>query len=394
MPSVASTVGPAVTAAMPRPQPGRLELLDGVRGWCALSVVFFHVYWETFSKAVPAFRNPATGFFFDGHLAVCVFFVLSGEALSTAFFAGKGDAATVRLAIKRYPRLATPILAACLAMFALDQLGFVFAQQASRVVPLVHWMSDWGRQPLTFSYTLRYALFDVFVSDNAGRAVNPMLWTMPIEFLGSFLVFALLLIWNRFSRPRTLLLGLFVVAQATPAGSTANYLSCFFAGMAFADWRAHGLFAAMSKCFAWAPWAAIGVLAATDGTLQWLGSERGKTAIAIALMFALYASPSLCAFFSGSVSRALGRISFPLYLIQFPVLMSIGSWLTVEAGGDGSLSLAAVWAVSLASAAACVLAALAFAPIETLARGFGDALVAFLGLARGRRRSQAGAPSR
>ena len=118
MPSVAPTVRPAVAAAMPRPQPGRLALLDGVRGWCALSVVFFHVYWETFSAAVPAFRNPATGFFFDGHLAVCVFFVLSGEALSTAFFAGKGDAATVRLAIKRYPRLETPILAACLAMFA------------------------------------------------------------------------------------------------------------------------------------------------------------------------------------------------------------------------------------------------------------------------------------
>jgi peptidoglycan/LPS O-acetylase OafA/YrhL len=379
---------------MPRPQPGRLELLDGVRGWCALSVVFYHVYWETFSAAIPAFRNPATGFFFDGHLAVCMFFVLSGEALSTAFFAGKGDAATVRLAIKRYPRLATPILAACLAIFALDQLGLVFIPQASRVVHFAHWMGDWGRQPLTFSYTLRYSLFDVFVSDNAGRAVNPMLWTMPIELLGSFLVFALLLIWNRFSRPRTLLLGLFVVAFAAPAGSTANYLSCFFAGLAFADWRAQGLFVAIGKRFAWAAWAVIGVLAATDGTLLWLGREQGKTAIAIVLMFAVYGSPTLCAFFSGGVSRALGRISFPLYLIQFPVLMSIGSWLTAEAGADGSLSLAAVWAVSLASVAACVLAAIAFAPIETVARRLGDALVAFVGLARGRARSQAGAPSR
>lgn len=394
MPSVAPTVGPAVAAASPRRQPGRLELLDGVRGWCALSVVFFHVYWETFAAAVPAFRNPATGFLFDGHLAVCVFFVLSGEALSTAFFAGKGDAATIRLAIKRYPRLATPILAACLAMFALDQFGLVFAAPASHVVPLVHWMGDWGRQPLTFAYTLHYALFDVFVSDNAGHAVNPMLWTMPIEFLGSFLVFALLLIWNRFSRPRTLLLGLFIVAAAAPSGSTANYLSCFFAGVAFADWRAHGLFADLGARLAWAPWAAIGFLAVTDGTLQWLGAEQGKTAIAIALMFAVYASPSLCAFFSGRLSRALGRISFPLYLIQFPVLMSIGSWLIVAAGGDGPLSLAAVWAVSLASVAACVLAAIAFAPIETLARGCGDALVALLGLARGRRPARAGAASR
>ena len=152
-------------------------------------------------------------------------------------------------------------------------------------------MGDWGRQPLTFAYTLHYALFDVFVSDNAGHAVNPMLWTMPIEFLGSFLVFALLLIWSGFSRPRTLLLGLFIVAAAAPSGSTANYLSCFFAGVAFADWRARGLFADLGARLAWAPWAAIGFLAVTDGTLQWLGAEQGKTAIAIALMFAVYASP-------------------------------------------------------------------------------------------------------
>ena len=85
-------------------------------------------------------------------------------------------------------------------------------------------MGGWLQFPLTFSYTLHYSLFDVFVSENFGRAVNPMLWTMRVELLGSFLVFVILLVWRRFSQPRTMLLGLFIVAMVAPTGSAANYL--------------------------------------------------------------------------------------------------------------------------------------------------------------------------
>ena len=48
----------AANAAQRRLPSGRLDLLDGVRGWSALSVVLFHVFWETFGALVPAFRNP------------------------------------------------------------------------------------------------------------------------------------------------------------------------------------------------------------------------------------------------------------------------------------------------------------------------------------------------
>jgi len=380
MSSTASTAD-AVTAAMPRPPSGRFDMLDGVRGWAALSVVLFHIFWEIFGALVPAFRNPVTGFLFDGQLAVCVFFVLSGEALSASFFAGKGDALTVRLAIKRYPRLATPILAASLVIFALDRLDLVFSQQAALIVHRPVWMGGWLAVPLTFADTLRYSLIDVFTSAGADNAINPILWTMRVELPGSFVVFAILLIWKRFSRPRTLLLSLFVVALAAPTGSTANFLSCFFAGVAFADWRARGLFAAWGRRFVWPSLAAIGVIAAADGILHCFGWQPGKTAFAIVLMLAVHASPPLVAFFSGRLSRALGRISFPLYLIQFPVLLSATSWLIVRAGAAGPPSLFAIWGISLASVAGCLLAAIAFSPIETLTRRLGDALVAVVGRA-------------
>lgn len=50
-----------------------------------MSVLIFHLAWELFGAVVPAFRTPALRFVLDGNLAVCVFFVLSGDALSLGF---------------------------------------------------------------------------------------------------------------------------------------------------------------------------------------------------------------------------------------------------------------------------------------------------------------------
>jgi peptidoglycan/LPS O-acetylase OafA/YrhL len=378
--SFPASTADAVSAAKVRPPSGRFDMLDGVRGWAALAVVLFHIFWETFGILVPAFRNPLTRFLFDGRLAVCIFFVLSGEALSAAFFAGKGDASTIRLAIKRYPRLAAPILASCLIIFALDRYGLVYSSQAATIVHRADWIGDWLRAPPTLSSTLRYSLYDVFFSDDFEHAINPMLWTMRIELVGSFLVFALALVWKRLSRPRLLLLTLFLAAAAAPI-ELLNFLSCFFAGVAFADWRTRGVFAAWGRRFVWVSLAAIGVIALADGVPHCFGWQPGKTAFAIVLMLAVHASPRLVALFSGRLSRALGRISFPLYLIQFPVLVSATSWLIVRAGAAGPPSLFAIWGISLASVAGCLLAAIAFSPIETLARRLGDALVALVGRA-------------
>jgi peptidoglycan/LPS O-acetylase OafA/YrhL len=392
MSSTALTRNASATAAKPRARSGRLDLLDGARGWSALSVVLFHVFWETFGGLVPAFRNPLTGFLCDGQLAVCVFFVLSGEALSAAFFAGKGDAATIRLAVKRYPRLAIPILASCLIVFALDRCGLVYSAQATEIVQRGDWMGGWLHAPLTLGSTLRYSLYDVFVSGDIESAINPMLWTMKIELMGSILVFALLLAWKRLSRPRLLILTLFVGAAVAPI-EMSNYLSCFFAGMTFADWRARGFFNPPGRRCCWAPLILIAAVGAADGLLHCVGYDGGKAAFAVLLMLAVYSSPPLAAFFSGGLSRALGRISFPLYLVQFPVLLSLTSGMIVAASAAGPPTLAAIWGISVASVAACLLAAIAFEPVETVARGAGDALIALASWTR-RSRTSAGAPAR
>lgn len=89
---------------------GRASEIDAIRGWAALSVVCFHVFWETFGIAVPWLRNPYTACFLAGQFDVILFFILSGDALSFPFFHGGNVRYLQRAAFKRYPRLTVPIV--------------------------------------------------------------------------------------------------------------------------------------------------------------------------------------------------------------------------------------------------------------------------------------------
>lgn len=69
-----------------------------------------------------------------------------------------------------------------------------------------------------------------FVSHSSAENYNPPLWTMFYEFLGSFMVFAILVIL-RASRPRTWILGvLFIVLTFYEP-----FLALFVAGILIAD---------------------------------------------------------------------------------------------------------------------------------------------------------------
>ena len=52
--------------------------------------------------------------------------------------------------------------------------------------------------------------------------------------------------------------------------------------------------------------------------------------IAVCLMFGLYSNQHCLTFFSNKLSRYLGRISFPLYLTHFAVLISFTSWAILQ----------------------------------------------------------------
>jgi len=356
------------------------EELDGIRGWAALCVVVFHLTWETFGAIVPALRNPVTGFLLDGGVAVSVFFVLSGEALSAGFFAGGGSAAVLRLALKRYTRLTIPIAAACTLTLALYYAGLAFNVPAAHLVQRNDWLGSFINPAPAPPAALRYMLLTVYSSVAPQHAVIPFLWTMKFEMLGSIMVFAALLglarLRGRWRRALWIFIGLVFVSFIT---TKSGQLACFLAGIGFGSLRSRGVFQRLHArpAVQWGSWALIALIGVLDGWSHWRVADRRMVPLAsVLLLAAVFCNRALCAAFSCRVSRLLGRLSFPLYLIQFPVLISLTSYAICFAAAHAALHgwvLAAIPALSLL---VCLAAAWAFMPVEWLTRWVGNCLVA------------------
>ena len=355
----------------------RFHELDGLRGWAALSVVVFHLYWETFGLVMPGLRNLATAFFLDARLAVSLFFVLSGEALSAAYFAGKGEAAVVKLAVKRYTRLTIPIAATCLIVFALDRLHLTRNLEAARIVGREDWLGAFLQIPQSVGGYVSYALLDVYREVDPRAAVDPFLWTMRYEMAGSVLVFGVLLAFRHLPAPWMILLAL---ALALMSNAGTAYLACFLFGIAFAAARVNGVFARIQDApgSSLLSYGALAVLCSLDGLANLAGYTANPVLFTVPILFAASCNRGLCAALASRPSRFLGRLSFPIYLVQFPVLVAFTSGAIVYASAHGGLSTASIWAIATLSLGLCLAAAVAFLPVEGLEKRVGDRLTRLL----------------
>jgi peptidoglycan/LPS O-acetylase OafA/YrhL len=356
----------------------RIFALDGLRGWAALSVVCFHLLWETFGEVDPLVRNAFTAFLLDGSLAVSLFFVLSGEALSSSYFAGGGRRAVVDLAIKRYPRLVIPVLATSIITAILVHFGANYNAAAGEIVGRSDWLGSWVGFAPSLLGTFRFALFGVFTSAtlvSPTEALVPFLWTMRIELMGSVLVFALLLLshgrrygWHMTLAVFAVLMAGYVIGRPSIAGN----LACFVAGLVFAKLRFDGFFD-RAKAQPWTFYVSSGaivVLLAIDSVMHSKGFYDARCPL-FAMLFVAFVSCNNLAehFLSSAVSQFLGRISFPIFLIQFPVIISLTSWLIVRAGVHAEYSRISLW-IFLCSLMTCVIAALLFEPVEHFTKAF------------------------
>jgi peptidoglycan/LPS O-acetylase OafA/YrhL len=117
-----------------------------------------------------------------GNLAVCLFFAMSGFVLVGAFEAA--STGFVPLLVKRYTRLAIPVISACLLSYFALSAGWMDNQQVVAVS-----RSSWLGSQFHQSPSIIQAAWEGATA--LGRSVgfsstyDSSLWTMPLEFAGS-----------------------------------------------------------------------------------------------------------------------------------------------------------------------------------------------------------------
>lgn len=330
------------------PAPGRdLAAIDWLRGLAALGVAVFHVRvalwigwreiqahpesYSAFERAVAWLSAPAP---FLGSL-VMLFFIVSGFCVHLPQVGGRDRLRLRPYLVRRFLRVFPPYLAAVV-------LTVLIARPA-------------GGEPVVGS---------VFMVQNytAGRqlAANPALWSLPVE-MELYLAYPIVVWLARCLGWGKVLAGVAVVSLVAVAaeaggiavlgGNFALYWIIWCGGAWLAETWSRGTLRRPPRWLGVA--AVLGAVAGVFLTLRPLGGGLGNHAWGLFyfwLVWILLACPKLVAAvpaFADRALRALGRISYSLYLIHFPVLLWLGTLWTERAGGKPRNFLVAL--------AACVL---------------------------------------
>jgi peptidoglycan/LPS O-acetylase OafA/YrhL len=359
----------------------KLVCFEAIRGLAALMVVLSHIivgFWPALMykegpqwDAAPRWFHALVRFpcekLWDGSLAVAIFFVLSGFVLSLTFFQKGSTKALGSAALRRYPRLMFPVAASVLLTFVLMKTGAICNQAAAQAIhqnqgitydpqsrpgESHHWLLVWYNFCPDFVTALHQSTWVAFT----GLATyNLVLWTMPIELIGSFLVYSFLALFGGFRR-RWLLYaiccGVVLVRDDALPVTGSYYLLNFVLGMALCDLWVYNQ-RTWQKSLALGP--ALGL------ALLGFFAVKIKLLAALIVIGATAASPRLQQLLSARWLAFLGRLSFGVYLVHMMILASLGCGTYMFLCGNlGWPHLSGCLATALAIVLGTILAAWAF----------------------------------
>ena len=336
----------------------------------ALQVLFLHLLSCYMPALVFAGPNDGTlpgeihgspfGLLYDGYAAVYLFFLISGFAITRAYDP-RSD--YIALMTARVVRFALPMILACYISWAIG--NFVRSDYLTVAgITGSGWMSALWHYPHGAMQPLRDALINgllvgypsaspiaaVFsgITQPLAQSLLPPMWTLNTELRGTILV--LLLARLRIHRPR---LWIFVCCAAALLFGLDQTL-CFIVGHVAAVARLErrlpktgwllGLplfvIGTVLCCQAVEGWpAALGAAC----RLRWIGDFACRNSAVvlriygdIAMFLGITLSRPMRNLFIHPTMQRLGRISFPLYLIHWPIVFGVCPeiflWLNPQCG--------------------------------------------------------------
>ncbi|KAK8045939.1 hypothetical protein PG996_014003 [Apiospora saccharicola] len=353
--------------------------LDGLRGFAALLVYWHHhelwahdgakqshflehgfAYEGNYHfAALPFVRS----FFTGGHYAVSVFFVISGYVLSSKplsliherDYVKLGDNVASAL-FRRWLRLYLPFIATTFVYMSLWHVLGLWIIDTNRQKTWPNEVWNWYAEFKNFSFVFN-------TGGNPWFSYNFHLWSIPVEFKGSIVVYTSLLAFSRCSKSarlwcETALIFYFMYI------SDAWYCAMFVSGMLICDLdllaKKQQLPPVLSRLSSIKKFIFYHLLALSlylggvpeaNRDMQSLRKMRGWYYLsflkpqaffdgkwfylfwaASLLVASVPRIPWLKAFFEGGFCQYLGRISYSLYLVHGPVLWTLGDRFYTAAG--------------------------------------------------------------
>lgn len=350
----------------------RLHRLDGLRGWAALTVAMGHLTFDIYP-----FNKLLLTPFTDTRFAVGIFFILSGFVLSYRFIGcliKLGD--FLKTLIARYIRLTIPI--AVVTFIVLIGLNFSFMHnvEANLLESKWHYENFYQFNP-SFLDAIKFAFVDVYFRYDYHHTYIPPSWTMPMELMGSYLIYTLLFIvgiynyWNK----RKIFILLIALLAILVNIIHFNYGPFFLYGYLLAIYYKNNnvdgdniRFTVLISKLGFV----LFILMLAISSLR--SSQRPLLLLPVMSFTAVWSvlySRKLAAFFSNKISLFLGKISFPLYLIHVPIYCSFSSWFLVWLYSLGLTQCQIYCFVYICSLSMAIVCAYCLCPMERFAINVG-----------------------
>jgi peptidoglycan/LPS O-acetylase OafA/YrhL len=374
----AENLGGAAAEATPR-QGTRISSLESIRGLAALQVLLLH-FLAAFAPNL-VFALPAAAaiagyihlsplyFLYDGYSAVYIFFALSGYVLTRSFERHLASPSAQILA--RIIRLGLPAIAATLVAASVMYL-FGKPNIAAGDLSGSAWFASQGHAELSWLSVIRDGTLNALFLGYRGlpgvaflapwqqpveQSFVAPLWTLSIEFYGSMIILMLCACARQSRRlwwSMVLLGALFTIRSA--------YI-CFFVGHLLAtfrraerpvpDSRLLPIFSIMSGVFlcvlaeVWQPqW--LRSLCADPSLWLFPGQfapMQQKTFGAILVLIGIIDLEAALRFLSQPWLVARSQLSFPLYLVHWPILFRPAAALFLVLNGMVGIELARIGAI-------------------------------------------------
>lgn len=329
-------------------QTEKLVYLDGLKGFGCVCVFLTHFVfafyygmyqYEEAACHLPGNLDIAIGksplnLFFNGNTAVRLFLVLSGYLLCRGFFLQRDRRRLGRSALRRYLRLMPPVLAVNLAVWLCMSLGLYQNQAAAAAAGSEEWFAGFNSFAPSFPGMLGESLYGCFLFGEHANDYNGVVWTLQILFLGAYLDYAMAAFVSHRKFRWLIYAGTAALLLRTDFLSIfLGYVLCDFM---HTDWELRkrlcanqalnwGL-ALLGLYFMCYPSAGFGYEGTIWGILPLVLVNYYHIFGVLCFVTAVLNLELLQRFFSRKVFLYLGRISYSLYLIHFPVIATFGAW--------------------------------------------------------------------
>lgn len=319
-----------------------IKYIDGLKGLSAIWVTLAHyvlafipigyIGWGSgivdSDKKATYIDNLPFSIFTNSSFPLYTFFALIAFITTLAFFNKGGGKFLAKQAVKRYFRLMFPTLWCTMICYILLASGLMFNGELGKLASS-HWSSVFYQDGYSIVEACKSAYYTAFIYGDGYYC--SILWCMNVIFIGSYMTYAVLAIFGK-SRYRWMIYAIIFLLCVKVRGD----YTAFVVGIVSADVIGMlekspisnklamiliviGLFVGnFVPTFCLPKWLHISVIYSIGNFFFLIGISQCIQAKR---------------FFEGDILRKVGKYSFPLILIHFPIMMSFSAWVFVELQG-------------------------------------------------------------